>query len=81
MMVHFSSVIKANRTNEGRKQRRRKRKKWIPLRPLTTSAIIRTAEERGVQSGARLRAADSLGLRKMTDGAAPPAGGGNIKLK
>ena len=57
------------------------KKKWIPLRPLTTSAIIRTAGESGGQFDARLRGADSQELRKMTDGAATPAGGENIKLK
>ena len=78
--THFSSVIKASEYNGGgEKALAAEAKKMDPTSTLDDVSHYTdgTTGERGGQFHARLRAADSLGLRKMTDS----AGGENIKLK
>ena len=78
--THFSSVIKASEYNGGgEKALAPEAKKMDPTSTLddVSHYTDATAGERGGQFDARLREADSLGLRKMTDS----AGGENIKLK
>ena len=79
--THFSSVIKASEYNGGGEKAAAaaEAKKMDPTSTLDDVSHYTdgTTGERGGQFDARLREADSLGLRKMTDS----AGGENIKLK